>query len=330
MTELNDKIINFKDLSRFKTRYDEKIENENKILKANIKALEYVVNNSNRLNYTGQVITNSNSVVGDIKNVTVRGNTRYKKTDGTYTDTWESGVSLESVGEKEKNSDGKYPIVIKSSNDTKENKRTILLDKPLKKVSEVADELDLNNSQVIRKCKTITIDGSSDENWDIDIAKTDIILFYSKNIITENAPKNYDIHLISDKFSSFRYDDMWNNTNEGISVSNNTLRINISKSKLETQDGEGLKKWLASNPVTIIYELATPTTEIIEILPTDNPLTSYNDSTTLTLNNTIKGNISADIPTNVNAIIVNQASEIAKLKDDLLKTQAVLVDSTIE
>ena len=166
------------------------LQQENQTLKNNVKALEYVINNSNRLNYTGQVITNSNSAVGDIRNIIVNGNTRYKKSDGTYTDTWESGVSLESMGEKEKNSNGKYPIIIKSSNDTKEDKRTVLLDSPLRKVGEVADILDLDNSQITRKCKTITIDGSSDENWVIESLQIDLILFYCK--ITVNVPKNYD------------------------------------------------------------------------------------------------------------------------------------------
>lgn len=425
------------------------LQQENQTLKNNVKALEYVINNSNRLNYTGEIITNSNSAVGDIRNIIVNGNTRYKKSDKTYTDTWESGVSLESVGEAEKNSDGKYPIEVFSCNgenlmrgtvfekshadytledgrytvsgdstfnwahvsfvidnlvvgaeyvcscfiessgnksgivqladgnnktliftryatgnvgesfiatsptmylrlfanndeysgvkrysnvivSKKHNKRTILLDSPLRKVGTIADVLDLEKMKVVRKCKTITIDGSSDENWGIDLPKTDIILFYCKNIITENAPKNYDIHLISDKFSSFRYDNMWDNTNEGISVSNNILRINISKSKLETQDVAGFKKWLQSNPVTVVYQLATPTTEDIQVSPTDNPLTSYTPSTTLTTNNTIKGNISADMPTNLSGVITQQASLIAQLEDNLLQTQALLIDNVID
>lgn len=88
------------------------LQQENQTLKNNVKALEYVINNSNRLNYTGEIITNSNSAVGDIRNIIVNGSTRYKKSDGTYTDTWESGVSLESMGEKDSNN--KYPIEIVS------------------------------------------------------------------------------------------------------------------------------------------------------------------------------------------------------------------------
>ena len=395
MSEQDGKIVNLGGLKKFKEHYDTDI----------ITPINNKINSKTNVQ-SGEIITTNNDTIGYFKNIKINGNTRYKKSDKTYTDTWESGVSLESVGEAEKNSDGKYPIEVFSCNgenlmrrtvfekshadytledgrytvsgdssfnwahvsfvidnlvvgaeyvcscfiesstnksgivqlvdgnnktliftryaignvgesfiatsptmylrlfanndeyngvkrysnvivSKKHNKRTILLDSPLRKVGEVSDILDLDNSQITRKCKTITIDGSSDENWVIETFQTPLILFYCK--ITENAPKNYDIHLISDKFSSFRYDTMWGNTNEGISVSNNILRINISKSKLETQDVAGFKKWLQSNPVTVVYQLATPTTEDIEV--SSNTLTDFATSCTLTIGNTIKGNI---------------------------------------
>ena len=39
--------------------------------------------------------------------------------------------------------------------------------------------------------------------------------------------------------------------------------INISKTKLSTQDIEGFKEWLSENPITVVYELNTPTYETI-------------------------------------------------------------------
>lgn len=416
------------------------LERENTTLKNNIKALEYVINNSNRLNYTGEVITNSNSVVGDIKNVTVSGNTRYKKTDGTYTYTWESGVSLESMGEKEKNSNGKYPIEVVSNSNVlnvrdsnaiisgslieylennsikitsltgiynfvkyniilrknvkyilhvkaisnngtmgvfiinnektnairkdfsvtttfdieftpteenntitfyssngekgqvytfediklakcddinKENKRTILLDSPLRKVGAIADILDLDKSQVIRKSHKIVLDNN--------------IEGYETN--SKNGKKGYNItlskkakdgKLICDKLPVVNEYIVWEET-IGIYIKNNEIII--------YHNGESLtdfKTWLASNPITVVYELATPTTEDIQVSPTDNPLTSYTPSTTLTTNNTIKGNISADMPTNLSGVITQQASLIAQLEDNLLQTQALLIDNAID
>ena len=400
------------------------VKSGDKELADNIKALQYIIDNSNRLNYTGQVITNSNSVSGDIKNVIINGNTRYKKTDGSYTDTWESGVSLESVGESENDSNGKYPITIKSIDNSKnlieksniitgyyydenntlqpnpnmntlkklinvksgatyyiknssnistnvtyilyftetntlikceydknivtipdncakirfsgsnlnelcfslnnfyseykEDKRTILLDSPLRKVEEVADILDLDNSQITRKSKTITIDKNI-TNWGQGRIDSNSILWYT--ILSDVKPSS---PIICDKL---KYDKTtWLNDTIGICNLDETKAFQIRVDKT-ISTVSALTTWLTNNPLTIVYELATPVVETVAIKPTDNPLQSYNDNTTLTLNNAIKGSISADIPTNVNAIIVNQASEIAKLQNSLLETQSALIET---
>lgn len=303
------------------------LQQENQTLKNNVKALEYVINNSNRLNYTGEIITNSNSAVGDIRNIIVNGNTHYKKSDGTYTDTWESGVALESMGEKEKNSNGKYPIIIKSSNDTKEDKRTVLLDSPLRKVGAIADVLDLEKMKVTRNCKTAIFDGSSDENWTYAGNNIFAIPFigYKKVDLTTNSLLNCD------KFAVTSHNVLNNMSGSYIAFESSYTSDNYLKiRKPDATDLATFKTWLQSNPVTIVYALATPTTEDIEVSPTDNPLTSYTPSTTLTTNNTIKGNISADMPTNLSGVITQQASLIAQLEDNLLQTQALLIDNVID
>lgn len=407
------------------------LETENKTLKNNIKALEYVVNNSNRLNYTGQVITNSNSAVGDIRNITVSGNTHYKKSDGTYTDTWEDGVSLESLGEKEKNADKKYPIEIVSINNAKNliksdnildgyyydnnntlqpnssfqtlkkaisvqsnktyyvvnssntkinvtyilyyatdgsvikceydkniitipsnctsirfstgglknlcfslsenysvytfDKRTILLENPLRKNGSISDFADLEKKEVTRNCGVKILDGS--ETWGKEsLTRTNTSLFYLSltSSIFAKAGK-----CLSDKLS-YNYN-IYSTDEEGIRIDvNGNLQISILKSKLATDNVTGFKTWLVSNNVTVVYQLATPITEDIEVSPTDNPLTSYTPSTTLTTNNAIKGNISADMPTNLSGVITQQASLIAQLEDNLLQTQALLIDNVID
>lgn len=297
------------------------VKSGDKELADNIKALQYIIDNSNRLNYTGQVITNSNSAVGDIRNITVSGNTRYKKSDGTYTDTWEDGVSLESLGEKEKNADGKYPIIIKSSNDTKEDKRTVLLDSPLRKVGAIADVLDLKEMKVTRKIKSITIDGTI-TNWiQAKIGDNSILWYIILSDAIPSAPS------MCDKLKND--DTLWEHDISGAYRIDNTKAFQIRTDKT-ISNLSALTTWLQSNPVTVVYQLATPTTEDIQISPTDNPLTSYTPSTTLTTNNTIKGNISADMPTNLSGVITQQASLIAQLEDNLLQTQALLIDNVID
>ncbi|MDY6152691.1 MAG: hypothetical protein SPI06_04700 [Terrisporobacter sp.] len=438
MSEQDRKIVNLGGLKKFKEHYDTDIITpiNNKIdSKTNVQS--------------GETITTNNDTIGYFKDIKINGNTRYKKSNGTYTDTWESGVSLESMGEKEKNSNGKYPVEVVScgknlfstelfekislnencnlcswNEDTgvlhlswngvktsltlltsqkikkntqytlsfeiqgkqswlpntirieytdgtesfsrttldstteykkiilisdvnktisriywmgvnvsnvknlqleegtiatnyepyKEDKRTVLLDSPLRKVGTIADVLDLGKSQVIRKSHKIVLDNN--------------IGGYETN--SKNGKKGYNItlskkakdgKLICDKLPVVNEYIVWEET-IGIYIKNNEIII--------YHNGESLtdfKTWLASNPITVVYELATPTTEDIQISPTDNPLTSYTPSTTLTTNNTIKGNISADMPTNVANIITQQASAIASLQDTVLETQSALIES---
>ena len=62
--------------------------------------------------------------------------------------------------------------------------------------------------------------------------------------------------------------------NEGICIHpGNCIIFRINKAKLQTQDASGLKQWLQANPVTVVYELASPTYELIE--QSDLVLPSY-------------------------------------------------------
>lgn len=64
----------------------------------------------------------------------------------------------------------------------------------------------------------------------------------------------------SDKFKFGGTSDWGNITSECITThfSINQLSIIVNKSRLATQDVQGFKTWLQSNPVTVQYELATP------------------------------------------------------------------------
>ena len=450
MSEQDGKIVNLGGLKKFKEHYDTDIITpiNNKIdSKTNVQS--------------GEIITTNNDTIGYFKNIKINGNTRYKKSDGTYTDTWESGVSLESMGEKEKNSNGKYPVEVVScgknlfstellrkinskencnlcswnedtevlhlqwngketypnllspkvkkntqyafsfeiqsttntapillrikytdgsdgystdklttsteyqrvtivselnktisyifwvGNDNtimnvrnlqleegttatnyepyKEDKRTVLLDSPLRK----NDVLDLEKLKITRNYGSATFNGSDSENWGVGVSHTNSIVFYKGLSGSRKYTHSTPGSLLCDKFI-YNWN-IWSNDEEGTRIDNHgAFQISLLKSKLETQDVAGFKKWLQSNPVTVVYALKTTTTEDIEVSPTDNPLTSYTPSTTLTTNNNIKGNISADMPTNLSGVITQQASLIAQLEDNLLQTQALLIDNVID
>ena len=70
------------------------------------------------------------------------------------------------------------------------------------------------------------------------------------------------------------------------------------KTKLETQDVEGFKKWLTQNPITIYYELATPVEHKITDLNSIN-LETFKDVTYISSENEIQPNLSFKAPVDV-------------------------------
>lgn len=104
----------------------------------------------------------------------------------------------------------------------------------------------------------------------------------------------------------FRYHMAYNTGEEHFYLeADNAVNIEISLSKLSSANEEGLKTWLQSNPITIVYELATP--QIIE-LPNFNPQAYEGDTTLLINSGVIQGECNFEV-TN------SKGSEIEVLKD---------------
>lgn len=117
------------------------------------------------------------------------------------------------------------------------------------------------NGQVTRVRKQITFDGSSDESWGmiLNTSENQIIVFICNNPRIEI--ENYSTDYFCNRSEP-------NSTNaagvaEGTYVFDNTLRIALDREKASSV--EELRTWLSTHPLTIEYELATPTTEQLKI-----------------------------------------------------------------
>ncbi|MGU8478454.1 BppU family phage baseplate upper protein, partial [Clostridium perfringens] len=100
---------------------------------------------------------------------------------------------------------------------------------------------------------------------------------------------------------------------EGVYVSNG-IDIQISKSKLSNPTIEGFKAWLKANPTTIVYQLATPTVEIVENC-VDIDLDTFQDKTYFSIENSIKGTLDFKVPSNIASIVQNTAREVNNIWD---------------
>lgn len=105
----------------------------------------------------------------------------------------------------------------------------------------------------------LVLNGS--ENWSKENADLDSTVLF--NITVDNSmgvgTTSSIANLLSDKFANVisGTGGTWGTDKEGISINPaKKLHIRILKSRLETQDVAGFKKWLQANNVTVVYQLA--------------------------------------------------------------------------
>ncbi len=137
------------------------------------------------------------------------------------------------------------------------------LQNPLYRLSDsVYDYIDIDRGKIIRNIGVITFDGSDDEGWCLSSTQyTNNIRFYTS--ILGDSTIHLNLLVLCNKFSYIK--NMQGNDLMGISYTN-TLDIQLDKSNLSTQDLTGFKAWLNKNPITVVYQLATP---VEEPLPSD-------------------------------------------------------------
>ncbi|WP_297136114.1 CD1375 family protein [Terrisporobacter sp.] len=172
----------------------------------------------------------------------------------------------------------------------KHHKKVILLDEPLRGIEGVARDTTTkieNKTHEKRVCAEVVLNGS--ENWGVNSwqpTNTSLINMYVR---ISNA-KGFGSNVVCDKFIDAKGIDTVANNQECIRFvgTNTNLVINILKSKLETADLAGFKKWLQANPITVIYELATPIYE--EIKDLDNEYPTYAEVTHISTNTVIPCN----------------------------------------
>ena len=136
--------------------------------------------------------------------------------------------------------------------------RTIHLEDSIRCVNQVKDTVDDLNSTITRRLNQYIITG--DEDWIKSGQSGDTTeLFYVPKRDSKQGTRN----IICDKFVVKR--GIWEDTKaEGIAMDEQcNIMVRISKSKLESPTTAGFKKWLKQNPITLIYELATPVVEPI-------------------------------------------------------------------
>ena len=165
------------------------------------------------------------------------------------------------------------------------NKKEILINEPLRSVPNgVKDRIVKIGGKyfIERNCKQVRLELKSGALFE-ELETEDTIVAGIWNYSDKKYHKKNIINHINDTFTDV---DDRNNQNEYIHSDgwNTNFFIRIKKSRLTENTLQGVKNWLQNNPINLVYELATPTYEPLEIEPT---LNTYNDITHISNNSII-------------------------------------------
>lgn len=141
----------------------------------------------------------------------------------------------------------------------KEDIKEYYLDEPLRRLpSGLCDEINADG-ELVRRVGKVVFDGSesgwsNDTNQDLDLTK-----FF--NIKISNKGNSGGLQHICDRFkfignamTAFGDIECFGSYTSDVS----SINIRIFKSRLETKNVSGFKKWLSENPTTVYYQLTAP------------------------------------------------------------------------
>ena len=188
-----------------------------------------------------------------------------------YFDSLKSSYECEKVTDVNNENFGKYKVDARVKGENFESTQTVYLNSPLLKGDKIIWKD--NKLQHYHKMKTVVFDGSDDEDWVYWKDNTDngnldssLISFYLS--FTNYISSDDKILIINDRF--IPSNTVWASNTEKIALNDNKIisfQIACLRSKLSTQDVTGFKQWLQQNPITVVYELATPYYEEISEYP---------------------------------------------------------------
>lgn len=117
-----------------------------------------------------------------------------------------------------------------------------------------------------------TFNGFQDENWNNGVVdKNEFISFGMPLIGAKSFPNNTIAIAKCNRFELDTTTNIYGALSRGVCINQNSwVYVSISKNELATQDVQGFKIWLQSNPLTLEYQLAEPTITHIpkELVPT--------------------------------------------------------------
>lgn len=317
-------------------------------IRMDVTELQNGLKSNQALAYKGSSINAENTLEGRTEGMKVKGKTMYKKADGTYTDTWEEGVTLESFGEKEGNkisilsySDNLYNTILEKGDIINNNGQIT----PSSGIARTKDYIFLPQSKKLY----FKINFKPNTNW---IA----VFFYDKD---KNFIKKEDTWVLSNvsfdvptnaKYIKFKIDNVNSIYIEDIQITYNTnaryqsykcdkkdilikeplrskddicdllyedngqVKIDRYVGIRKYQEGDERNKDVLTDKINTVYILDKPVTEIVENC-VDIDLDTFGEKTYFNILNSLPGTLDFKVPSNIASIVQNTAREVNNIWD---------------
>ena len=180
----------------------------------------------------------------------------------------------------------------------------------LRGIGDVKDTLDCLTGEVVERIGEVVLNGSEDEAWNTWIADSDSMVW--------TLPKSF-ANLINPICDRYVIDSTaYGKTEEMFAVNSDDVRhIQLRLFKTTARNINELKIYLQSNPITVQYELATPTIKTVDLTIQDqdnktiSTLNTFNDTTHFT----VKGEEGKLQPVLSMEIACNPSQAISQLSD---------------
>ena len=218
-----------------------------------------------------------------------------------------------------------YPMLVEVNEDGtysteyepyKSSTTTIPLSEPLRAIGDIKDEITYQDGKwgVLRRIGSATYDGS--ETW--NASTTRIGRYYSQITNIKQVTDTANIGKIS-LVKSNRFIQALDSID---AMNNGTIYVWLSTIQLNTtyESLDDFKSWLASNPVTVNYELATPTFKPFadQTLPY---LSTYNGVTNISNDDALSAEMTVKYPTtDASGVGSRNESRIANIDDTVGST----------
>lgn len=247
-------VANVEDLTKEMYSANSNINNISNRIQSNVENKRIILDGSET--YSINPIMETKITSGIIKGVN-----KPLKADGSETNNMEA-VTIVGLGDNEV-SNGIYPIKFKTTVGSVVNEKKIELAEPLRSVMKIADTLDFSTMTVNRKIKKLVLNGT--EDWKTGTLSNSNFNSFYIDITDANIPTDTSkyANIIATKFYTGSVVDQNYLYFGCVCLTNNTMQFTIESAT--AADVSAFKTWLASNNITVFYELTTPVTEQISI-----------------------------------------------------------------